>query len=118
MKTTSTKEHQTQENLEQKTTFRQLMGGEFLLNKKMIKWYPYFFLLFIMVGILVVNERSIISKKEKIKDLEIEYKKTISNLKKNNQFIPYEQNQLLIEMMNEQGFVKNDKQVYKILVVE
>lgn len=97
-------------------SFGKLMGGEFLLSKKVIKWYPYFLLLFLMMVLIVANERSVANKQDKISDLSVEYKDAITKLKKNNQFIPYDQNQLLLEKLKNQGFNKYPKQTYKIIV--
>jgi hypothetical protein len=48
--------------------------------------------------------------------LETEYKQTISALKHNNQYILYDQNQELKQMLNNRGFEKKDKNIYKIIV--
>lgn len=116
MKTTYKQNSKTDNNPKKRKFFREVMGGEFLLSKTMIKWYPYLLLLFILAGITVINERTITSKEKKIKKLDEEYKKTISDLRNNNQFIPYDTNQKLIKMMELQGFVSDDKKIYKIPV--
>ena len=96
--------------------FWNILGGEFLISPNLRKWYPYFILIFFMIGCIVVSERSIRQKKRIIHKKEIEYKEAITQLKNNNKFIPYEYNQELIEMMEEQGFRKDDQVIYKIIV--
>jgi len=114
METTYKQNSSSKKSGKEKSTFREFMGGEFLLSKAAIKWYPYLFLLFVLAGIVVINERSVMSKENKIKELDEEYKKNISDLRNNNQFISYDTNQKLIEMMEEKGFVNDDKKIYKI----
>jgi hypothetical protein len=116
METTYKQNNSSKKPKKETSTFREFMGGEFLLSKAAIKWYPYLFLLFVLAGIVVINERSVLSKETKIKELDEEYKKNISDLKNNNQFISYDTNQKLIEMMEEKGFVNDDQKIYKISI--
>lgn len=118
MKTTYKQNESSKKPKKETSTFREFMGGEFLLSKTAIKWYPYLFLLFILAGIVVINEKSVISKENRIKELDEEYKKNISNLRNNNQFISYDTNQKLIEMMEAKGFVNDDKKIYKISIIK
>lgn len=116
MKTTYKHTNSSKQEKKDKSAFRELMGGEFLLSKTALKWYPYLFFLFLLAGFVVINEKSVISKENKIKELDEEYKKNISNLRNNNQFISYDTNQKLIEMMEAKGFINDDKKIYKISI--
>lgn len=117
MKSTYKPNRNQQLNSERKTNwFWQILGGEFLIMPKVKNWYPYILLIFVMIVSAVVSEKYIKEKQIIIKKKEIEYKEEITKLKKNNQFIPYEQNQELIQLLEEQGFLKNDEVMYKIVV--
>ena len=48
--------------------------------------------------------------------MEQEYKAEISRLKANNQFIPYEENKALIEVLKERGFVFDEKSDYTVTI--
>lgn len=93
-----------------------MLGGEFLLSKQMIPWYPFIAFLLILMGFQIISEQRIIEKREKIKKLENVYKAELSKLKSNNQFIPYEENQLLIKKMEEHGYQLNEEHTYTILI--
>lgn len=95
---------------------KRLLSGEFLSSKEARKWYCYFFFVFILLILIALNEHSVERKRSRIKELETEYKFTIGKLKKNNQFIMYEENKELVRKLNELGFEKNDKNCYKIVV--
>ena len=71
-----------------------------------------------LITAIIINEQQITKKQNKIKKYENEYKEALSKLKKNNQFIPYQESQELLKMIEERGFVKNDKNRYKIVVKE
>lgn len=117
MKSTYKPNRNQQLNSERKTNwFWQILGGEFLIMPKVKNWYPYILLIFVMIVSAVVSEKYIKEKQIIIKKKEIEYKEEITKLKKNNQFIPYELNQELIQLLEEQGFLKNDEVMYKIVV--
>lgn len=96
--------------------FENVMGGEFLLSPKMLPWYPYIFFVILLMGISVVSEQRILDKKAKIAELENEYKAELSKLKTNNQFIPYEENQILIETMKSRGYVLDEKHNYTVVI--
>ena len=96
--------------------WKQLLSGDFLFAQGTIRWYPYIAFVFILLVLIVVNEHSMDAKRQKIKELETEYKQTISVLKHNNQYILYDENLKLIQMLNNRGFEKNDKHIYKILI--
>lgn len=96
--------------------WKQLISGDFLFAPETIRWYPYITYVFLLMILIVLNEHNMDSKKQRIKQLETEYKQTISALKHNNQYILYDQNQELKQMLNNRGFEKNDKQIYKIIV--
>ena len=96
--------------------WKQLLSGDFLFAKSTIRWYPYIVFVFFLMILIVINEHSIDAKRQRIRELETEYKQTISLLKHNNQYILYDENQKLIQMLNDRGFEKNDKHIYKILI--
>ncbi len=105
-------------NRTEKTRFGQffsnIFGGEILVNRKMRPWYFYFFFLLILVTALVISEQRINAKEKKIIQLENTYKEEISRLKANNQFIPYEKNKILIQKMQERGFITDEKQSFTV----
>ena len=109
-----------QENQAPKTNgdsfWKQLLSGDFLFAKSTIRWYPYIVFVFFLMILIVINEHSMDAKRQRIRELETEYKQTISLLKHNNQYILYDENQKLIQMLNDRGFEKNDKHIYKILI--
>ena len=96
--------------------WKQLISGDFLFAPETVRWYPYITYVFLLMILIVLNEHNMDAKRQKIKQLETEYKQTISALKHNNQYILYDQNQELKQMLNNRGFEKNDKQIYKIIV--
>jgi hypothetical protein len=96
--------------------WKQLLSGDFLFAKGTIRWYPYLVFVFFLLILIVINEHSMDAKRHRIKELETEYKQTISLLKHNNQYILYDENQKLIQMLNNKGFEKNDKHIYKIVI--
>ena len=96
--------------------WKQLISGDFLFAPETVRWYPYITYVFLLMILIVLNEHNMDTKRQKIKQLETEYKQTISALKHNNQYILYDQNQELKQMLNNRGFEKNDKQIYKIIV--
>jgi hypothetical protein len=94
--------------------FSNIFGGEILANKKMRPWYFYFLFLFVLVVALVISEQQIRAKEKEINQLENTYKLEISKLKANNQFIPYEKNKILIQRMQEKGYITDEKQCYTV----
>lgn len=96
--------------------FKQLLSGDFLFAQETIRWYPYITFVFLLLMLIVLNEHNMDSKRQKIKELETEYKQTISALKHNNQYILYDENQKLKQLLGERGFENNSKHVYKILI--
>ncbi|MBP5663120.1 MAG: hypothetical protein J6X16_02470 [Bacteroidales bacterium] len=96
--------------------WKQLISGDFLFAPETVRWYPYITYVFLLMILIVLNEHNMDTKRQKIKQLETEYKQTISALKHNNQYILYDQNQELKQMLNNRGFEKNDKRIYKIIV--
>lgn len=94
--------------------FSNIFGGEILVKEKMRPWYFYFFFVLILVSALVLSEQRIQGKKKKIIELENTYKAEISKLKANNQFIPYEKNKILIQRMQEKGYITNEKQCFTV----
>lgn len=95
---------------------KDVFGGEFLLSRQMLRWYPYIALVFVLMAVMIISEQRIQDKKRKITRLENQYKAELSRLKANNQFIPYEENQILIQKMQERGYVLNEEQNYTIRV--
>ncbi len=87
-----------------------------MLKKEMRPWYWYTLFVLILIAILVLSEQQISEKKERITKLENEYKAELVRLKANNQFIPYEENQILIKKMQERGYLLDEKQNYTIMV--
>lgn len=98
------------------STFKRVFGGEFLLGKQMRHVYIYMAFLFVLVAVMIVSEQRIREKNRKINKLEIEYKNEIARLKANNQFIPYEQNKLLIQSMIDRGYVFDERHDYTVTV--
>ena len=115
MITTSNQKNQTPKN-KGKSIWKQLLSGDFLFSKETIRWYPYIAFVFLLMILTVLNEHNMNSKRQRIKQLETEYKQTISKLKHNNQYILYEENQQLIQMLKNNGFEKNEKHLYRIIV--
>lgn len=95
---------------------KDVFGGEFLLSRQMRPWYCYVAVLLLLTMLTIVSEQSIQEKKQKITRLENEYKSELSHLKANNQFIPYEENQILIRKMQEKGYVLDEEHNYTIRV--
>lgn len=95
---------------------KHVLGGEFLLSRQMRSWYYYIFFVLFLVALLVVSEQSITNKKKKVAKLESKYRIEISKLKANNQFIPYEENKILIQKLQDKGFVVDDNHNYTIRV--
>ena len=114
--TTHSEENPSQERRGWSKVLKDVFGGEFLLSRQMRRWYPYIAFLLVLMAVLVVSEQRIQEKKKKITKLENQYKAELSRLKANNQFIPYEENQILIKKMQDRGYVLNEEQNYTIRV--
>lgn len=114
--TTHSEENPSQERRGWSKVLKDVFGGEFLLSRQMRRWYPYIAFLLLLMAMLVVSEQRIQEKKKKITKLENQYKAELSRLKANNQFIPYEENQILIKKMQDRGYVLNEEQNYTIRV--
>ena len=95
---------------------KDVFGGEFLLSRQMRRWYPYIAFVLLLMAVMVISEQRIQEKKRQITRLENQYKAELSRLKANNQFIPYEENQILIRKMQDRGYVLNEEQNYTIRV--
>lgn len=93
---------------------RKVFGGEFLLSQQMRPWYPYIVFVLLLAAGLVINEQAANEKRQEITRLENEYKAELSRLKANNQFIPYEENQILIQKMKERGYVQDEEHNFTI----
>ena len=94
--------------------FSNIFGGEILANRKMRPWYFYFLFVLVLTAALVVSEQQIREKEKVIDELEDTYKMEISRLKANNQFIPYEKNKILIQKMQEKGYITDEKQCFTV----
>lgn len=94
--------------------FSNIFGGEILANRKMRPWYFYFLFVLVLTVALVVSEQQIRAKEKEIAELEDTYKLEISRLKANNQFIPYEKNKILIQKMQEKGYITDEKQCFTV----
>lgn len=110
----TTKHTGNKEQKEKTPLLRRVFGGEFLLSQQMRPWYPYIVFVLVLVAILVLSEQRINEKKQEINRLENEYKSELSQLKANNQFIPYEENQILIQKMKDRGYVLDEEHNYTI----
>lgn len=77
-------------------------------------WYFYFLFVLVLVVALVVSEQQIRAKEKEIDELEDTYKMEISRLKANNQFIPYEKNKILIQKMQEKGYITDEKHSFTV----
>lgn len=114
--TTHNEENPSQERRGWSKVLKDVFGGEFLLSRQMRRWYPYVAFVLVLMAVLVVSEQRIQEKKKKIAKLENQYKAELSRLKANNQFIPYEENQILIQKMQDRGYVLNEERNYTIRV--
>ena len=94
--------------------FSNILGGEFLTRKSARPRFFYVFFVLILVSIIVISEQQIRQKQRRITELENTYKSEITKLKANNQFIPYEKNKILINRMEERGFVTDEKQIFTV----
>ena len=95
---------------------KDVFGGEFLLSRSMRRWYPYIALVLVLMAVMIISEQRIQEKKRHINRLENQYKAELSRLKANNQFIPYEENQILIQKMQDRGYVLDEESNYTIRV--
>lgn len=98
------------------TFFKTVFGGEFLLGENMRPVYVYVVFLLFLIAVLLVGEQRIREKNDKIRKLETEYKQEISRLKSSNQFIPYEENKILIQKMLDRGYVFDERHDFTIEV--
>lgn len=112
----TTKRIENNDKKDKKSFFGRLFGADFLLSEQMRPWYPYIVFVLILMAVLVVSEQRINEKNQEINRLENEYKAELSKLKANNQFIPYEENQILIQKMMERGYVLNEEHNYTVTV--
>ena len=93
---------------------KSVFGGEFLLSRQMRPWYLYILFVLALVTALVVSEQSISNKKKKVARLESSYRQEVSKLKANNQYIPYEENKILIQKLLDRGYVFDNNQNFTI----
>ena len=114
--TTHSEEQPKKEKRGFSNVLKDVFGGEFLLSRQMRRWYPYIAFVLLLMAIMVISEQRITEKKREMSRLENQYKAELSRLKANNQFIPYEENQILIQKMQDRGYVLNEEQNYTIRV--
>lgn len=103
-------------NAKQNSILREFISGDFLLKETTLKMLPYILLFFGLALVAIMNQNSIKYKKNKIAQKEIEYKIILNELKKNNQFIPYDQLFVIQEQAKMMGFVKNTPNTFKITI--
>jgi len=92
------------------------LSGDFLQHPKLQKWYPYLLLLISLAAISIVNEKIITHKYKLIIKKEYEHKMMLNQLKKNNQYLPYQQKKIIRENAKKRGFVENQENIYKITI--
>lgn len=112
----TSKRKENKDKKDKKSFFGRLFGADFLLSEQMRPWYPYIVFVLVLMAVLVISEQRINDKNQEINRLENEYKAELSKLKANNQFIPYEENQILIQKMMDRGYVLNEEHNYTITV--
>ncbi|MBR4535337.1 MAG: hypothetical protein IKO62_01620 [Bacteroidales bacterium] len=113
---TTSKQEPKEPKTKNESFWKQLLSGDFLFAPETVRWYPYITYVFLLMILIVLNEQNMEAKRQTIKQLETEYKQTISALKHNNLYILYEQDQELKQMLNKRGFEKNEKHAYKVVV--
>lgn len=118
MKTTYRKQEKESSEPKRQFTLSRIFDGEFFMSSQVRRHWPYFAMVTAFILGIIISEQSITKKQKLIKQYENEYKETLSKLKKNNQFIPYKESQELLQIIEEKGFVKDDKSRYKIVVKE
>ncbi len=93
-----------------------ILSGDFLLQRKTLEYIPFIVLFFGLALTAIINQKSIKQKTKWIDKKEIEYKMILNELKKSNQFIPYNQLIIIQEQAKNMGFVKNNSNTYKITI--
>jgi hypothetical protein len=93
-----------------------ILSGDFLLQRKTLEYIPFIILFFGLALTAIINQKSIKQKTKWIDKKEIEYKMILNELKKSNQFIPYNQLSIIQEQAKSMGFVKNNSNTYKITI--
>ncbi|MDL2308091.1 hypothetical protein LJC68_01900 [Bacteroidales bacterium OttesenSCG-928-B11] len=101
---------------EKRSAFWAFMGGDFLLHKKVTQFYPYLVMLILLAAIIIANDNWIRRKEKKLERIENEYKNTVSKIKKQNEFLPYDTAEKVMQLLKEEGFTKDEKKLYKIPV--
>ena len=96
--------------------FREFISGDFLLQRKTLQLIPFIVLFFGLAFTAILNEKSIKYKSKKIDKKEIEYKLILDELRRNNQFIPYDQLFIIQEQAKYMGFIKNNPNTFKITI--
>jgi hypothetical protein len=96
--------------------FREFISGDFLLQRKTLQLIPFIVLFFGLAFTAILNEKSIKNKSKKIDKKEIEYKLILDELRRNNQFIPYDQLFIIQEQAKYMGFIKNNPNTFKITI--
>lgn len=106
----------TQKRNNSNNVFREFISGDFLLQRKTLQLIPFIVLFFGLAFTAILNEKSIKNKSKKIDKKEIEYKLILDELRRNNQFIPYDQLFIIQEQAKYMGFVKNNPNTFKITI--
>jgi hypothetical protein len=96
--------------------FREFISGDFLLQRKTLQLLPFIILFFGLALTAILNEKNIKNKSKKIDKKEIEYKLILDELRRNNQFIPYDQLNIIQEQAKAMGYVKNNPNTFKITI--
>jgi hypothetical protein len=97
-------------------TMRQLLGADFLLDKKVVRWYPFILYVFVLMLLSVYNSKLIQQKESRLKILENEWQSAAGELRKSNQLISYDKEEKIISMMKDRGFVEDNKNTNRINV--
>lgn len=92
------------------------ISGDFLLQRSTIQYLPFIAVFFLLAFTAIFNEKSVKNKNKKIVKKEIEYKLILNELRKNNQFIPYDQLFIIQEQAKQMGFVKSTPNTYKLTI--
>lgn len=106
----------TQKRNNNNNVFREFISGDFLLQRKTLQLLPFIVLFFGLAFIAILNDKSVKNKTKKIDKKEIEYKLILDELRRNNQFIPYDQLFIIQEQAKAMGYVKNNPNTFKITI--
>lgn len=111
MQTTKPKESAKKKKI---SRLRKIVTGEFMVDESFTSTYPYIGFLIVLIALVIITHQRGERKEDQIRKKQAEYKEGLSRLKQNNNFIPYEQTQELLKMVEEQGFTKSDRHLYRV----